>query len=422
VLGLCLSCGGTPDGSITLVTGPQTDTFSRAPAPTMLVVDRIGQNGSKSEISRTRLPAETIDLGKLAETDVGAIAVSAIDDSGKVLVHGESLLVQWGALADTSLDVFVQRTGELATMPAGPVDIGATTTALVDGRYLFAAGGTGGTTATLYDLLTLTTLPSTPALPRAAKSLVAVSSAVLAIDDTGGTTVDLETGETTDLPAPTGGNYGEIVGGTTVGASDGSQYLVGATRPSGAPTPRVLFFDASGNGSFTALATPRLGACATWVGGRGLVIVGGAATGAGAELLASGTAAAASLPFPADPVRGCAAAALDGSHVLVAGGTDPSGATRPARVLDLGCTTSCAPTLWTGVVPLVRTEAATLAADAALLLGDDAGGASHAYRITAAGLAEVSLKTPRRGAHLVPTPTDAFAVIGGGPGVEQYLE
>jgi hypothetical protein len=420
-----LSCSSTPDGSITIVTGDETDTFSRAPAPVTLIVEKIDQDGNKSEIARAHLPADDVNLGTVSQTDLGAIAVTGIDAAGKVLVHGETLLVQWGALADTTLQVFAQRTGELARMPSGPAAVDATNAAVVVGRYVLA---TTATTATaIYDLLLLSTLQTAPALPRPAKSIAVVNTSVVAIDEGGATSLDLDSGTTAELGAPAGGNFGEIAGGGTVTATDSSQYVVGGTRGTGGATPRVFLVDPNGKASFSALATAREAACAAWVDGRGLVVVGGAASGAGAELLAPGATNASPLPVPADPVRGCGAVALDGSHVLVVGGTDAAGAVAPTRVLDLGCTTGCTLSPWPLTVPLVRAQAGKLTADAALVVGDDASGATHAFRVTNAsadqgGLREIPLKVARRGARLVQTPTNAFAIVGGGTGIEQYLE
>jgi len=71
----------------------------------------------------------------------------------------------------------------------------------------------------------------------------------------------------------------------------------------------------------------------------------------------------------------------------------------------------------------VRTQAQKLAVDAALVVGDDNTGASHVYRVAASGgLKEIPLKIPRRGARLVATPANSFAVLGGAAGIEQYLE
>jgi hypothetical protein len=296
----------------------------------------------------------------------------------------------------------------------------ATSLTMIVGRYVFETGG--ATTANLYDLLTLTTLNNLPALPRAPKSVAAVSTVALLIDETGATTLDLDDGVSSPLNPPTGGNFGEIAGGATVLADDGSQYIIGGTRAAGGATPRVFFIDPNAQPSFVSLVTPREAGCATWVRGRGLIVIGGAAGGAGAEVLAPGATTATPLPFPSDPVRGCAATTLDTTHVLVAGGTDPAGQPGPARVLDLGCATNCTAAPWPDVVPLVRAQAATLAPDAALVVGDDAAGASHAFRVATTGLREIAFKIPRRGARLVVTPMNSVVVMGGGAGIEQYVE
>src|SRR5436190_2397938 len=93
-----LSCAGTPQGSIAVVTGEETDAFSRAPAPTTIVVDAIAQDRSRRQLSRVALPADTLDLGDQARTEVGAVGVTALDPAGKPLLKGETLYIQWGAL------------------------------------------------------------------------------------------------------------------------------------------------------------------------------------------------------------------------------------------------------------------------------------------------------------------------------------
>src|SRR5262249_21962031 len=146
-----------------------------------------------------------------------------------------------------------------------------------------------------------------------------------------------------------------------------------------------------GKASFAALMSPREGACATFVEGRGLVIVGGDAAAPGAELLASGAAIGTALPFPPDPVKDCGATTLDNAHVAVVGGSGP------VRVLDLACTTNCTPAPWPDAIPLVRAEAFAVAPDAVLVVGDDANGATLAYRASSAGARAVPLRIPRRG-------------------------
>jgi hypothetical protein len=415
-LGLLLACSDTPEGTIALVTGEETDVFSRAPAPVTLVTEKVALDGTRTEIARTSLPADTVRLGDQQRSDVGALRVTGLDAAGQPVVRGETLLVQWGALENTALEVFVQRTGELARMPRGPSAFEPQVATVIAGRYVFAANGTS---SMLYDLLALRPLSNPPVLSRPAKSIASVGTAVLVVDDAGATTLDLSDGTSYPLDAPTGGTFAEVAGGAHVAAPDGTQYIVGATRATGGPTARVLVIDAEGKGSFAALSGAREGACATFIEGRGLVVVGGDSAAAGAEVLGPGATLGTPLPFPPDPTKGCGATALDNAHVAVAGGGAAGG---PVRVLDLACTTACAPASWPDTVPLVRAEASTIASDVAFVVGDDATGATHAYRASATGTREIPLRVARRGARLVRTAAGVFAVVGGAAGIEQYLE
>lgn len=425
-----VACSSTPTATFTVTTGDETDALSRSPAPTTLVVDALDLDGNAQEIARTALPADTLSLGDKGRTDVGAIRVTALDATGKALLRGETLYVQFGALESSPLSVFVQRLGELARMPGGSAILDGPKLAVTNARYVVAASGTD---ALVYDLLLLRALSGIPAFPRPARSLVTFGTAAIVIDEQGATTVDLSTAETADLAAPAGGTFAEVAGGSTVAVPDGSSYVVGGTRTSGGPSQRVLAISKDGAVAFATLAVPREGACAAWVEGRGLVVVGGnavgpgtSATAAGAEVLAPGSVQGAALAYPADGVKGCGASALDASHVLVAGGVGSSvdvGGSAPARVLDLACASMCTPAVWPGALPLVRAEAFTLAQDAALVAGDDATGASHVFRVSAAGSKEIALKAPRRNARLIALPVKGTAaIVGGAAPLEQYAE
>ncbi len=414
------SCKDTPTATITITTGEEHDAFSRAPTPTRLIVESVHPDGNVTELSRASLPVDEVSLGDKPRTEVGAFRVTATDDVGKVLLKGESLLVQFGALESASLEVFAQRTGEFARLPRAPVALDAPRVGVTLGRYLFAASGTNGI---LYDLLLLKPAGALPALPRPATSLATFGTAAILIDIHGATAYDFTTGLSSDLAAPSGGTFANVAGGSAVEAGDGSIVVVGGTRPSGGATTGVFVISPEGGARFGALTTPREGACATWVEGRGVFVYGGTDADSAGELLGIGAAIGTTLPLPRDPVRGCGATPLDGSHVLVVGGVGSVSGTSQARVIDLACTTTCAPAEWRGALPLVRAEAFALAANAALVVGDDSTGASHAYRITPEGAAEVPLRMPRRGARLVALPVKgAVAVIGGAPGIEQYVE
>lgn len=407
-----LACAGTPEATIGITTGEETDAFSRAPAPTSLLVETLALDRSKKELTRVTLPADNVSLGDLPRSDVGALAVTALDADNRPVLRGESLYVQWGALENTTFEVFVQRVGELARVPRGPGAFDATIATTAVGRYVLA---TNGTATLLYDLLNLRTVDAPPTFPRTARSLATFGTTALLVDEQGATAFDLQTRREGTVDAPAGATFAEVAGGATISAPDGAQYIVGATRTTGGPTSRVLRLDAEGKLTALSLASAREGACAAWVEGRGLVVYGGSPTAPGAEIVAPGATQGSNLAFAPDPIRACGATALDGSHVLVAGAD--------ARVIDLACAADCKPAVWPGTLGLVRAQAFTLAPDAALVAGDDATGATKVVRASAAGPRDVALKTARRGAQLVALPQTGFAaIIGGAPGIEQYVE
>jgi hypothetical protein len=416
------SCKDDPSATVAITVGEELDAFSRAPAPTTLIVENVGLDGTVSLLSRSTLPADQISLGDKPKTDAGAFRVTGLDATGKVLLKGESLFVQFGALENAALEVFVQRTGELARFPRGPAQLDSPRVSIAVGRYIVAATDTS---TFLYDLMLLTTAPPLPVLSRPAKSLATFGTAAVIVDEVGATTLDLSSGSASDLPAPTGGTFAEIAGGETIQAGDGSFYIVGATRASG-PTERVYAVATDGTARFAALVTPREGACAAWVDGRGLFVYGGGGAEAAGELLAPGSSVFTKLPLAADPVKGCGATALDTSHVLVVGGvgspTDVNGAAQ-ARVIDLACTVDCKPAPWPGTLPLVRAGAMALGANAALVLGEDASGASRVFRAAPDGPKEIPLKVPRRGARLTTLPVaGTAAIVGGAPSIERYVD
>ena len=129
---------------------------------------------------------------------------------------------------------------------------------------------------------------------------------------------DLGSNTAADLPSLTGGSFADIAGGATITGDSGIQYIVGATRSTGTPTAAILEIDPSdtsdtnyqvaGRPHWLNLANARLGASATWVEGRGLVVAGGSATAPGVEVLAPSAAVAAPLAFaPDDTVDGAGA-------------------------------------------------------------------------------------------------------------------
>lgn len=422
---LGLACNSKPQGTLELVTGGETDVFSRAPAPTELVVASLGTDGSEKTLARVALPASSVDLGDLTQTDVVSLRVTGQDGAGKRLVFGSTLFLAYGSLQDATFPVFVQRTGEWARMPGMLTDAReAPLVSVLNRRSVLMLGGSDpyAKSASAYDLASLATNGSTATMPIAPRSVALENGVAVLIDDTQAVTYSFTDGSTTQVAAPTGLAYAEISGGSTIVSDDGTSFVVGATRAAGAPSSAVLIIATDGTATVARLLTARLGAAATFVPGRGVLVYGGSTTGAGAEIVTAGATSASALPFPADATAGAAAWLLTGTTVILAGGADASGASAPTRTVDLGCSTSCAPAAWKAPVPkLSACSVFAFDATTALLIGDDDTGATRSFSLTPASAVEIPFKLPRRHARAVVAPTGAIVVTGGASVPESFF-
>jgi hypothetical protein len=422
---LTLACSSTPSGAIRLITGEEADTFSRQPAPTELRVDSVDLSGNRKTLATAQLPTSSIDLGSLAANTSGTLQVTGTGADGGKLVYGQSLPVSYGALDGETIPVFVQRTGELARMPSLPEARPSPTLALLGGRFLFVGAGSDSSlslTTQLYDFAYFTALGSPPSLPRAPRSVVFVGTVAWLIDEGGATKFDFSQNTYADVTEPAGGSFSEIAGGATVFASDGSQYVVGATRMAGS-TKIVLAVDSKGaSPSWITLSDTRLGAAATWVDGRGLVVAGGSGTLPGVEIVAQGTSAGSALCYPPDSSTGSAAVPLDGEHVLLAGGMTPAGEDAGVRVVDLTRTMDCAATPWAALpVPLATAQAFASDSANALVVGSDQAGMTHVFRLTSAAAVEIPTKAAHIQARAIVSPLGSVVLYGGAKELESYV-
>jgi hypothetical protein len=406
------ACSNAPTGTLQLDLGGETGVFTQDPAPTTIEVDAVDSSGAKTKLFAGAI-GDSITLADQDQSAQGYVDLFASDANGVVRVRGRSLPISFGALADTTLDLFVQRTGELARMP-GNVD--ARQAPLVDtvgGQYVLVAGG-GRAATTLYDLLSWGPLSTPPTLPTTPKSMAVSGASLLLVDDTGGTSYDLTSSSATAITTPQGGTFAEVVGGATVYGSDGTAYVVGGTRTTSDPTARVLKVATDGTLSFVNLSAPRLGAAAVWVEGRGVVVVGGSASAPGVEVLGGGGTSAAALAYPPISSAMLSAAAIDSSHVVA--GQAPA-------VLDLSCAASCTPAPWakpaTVLVHADYFPLPGLTTDV-LAIGWEANGDTHVFRITQMTATEIALKVARKQARGLALPNGAIAVIGGASQAESF--
>ncbi len=328
--------------------------------------------------------------------------MTATDSAGTRVAWGETLPLELGAVSGLTLGVFVQRTGALSRLPS-PLSDGrpAPLLSVLGGRYIFVAGGTDGTsnqTTNLYDLVSWSPLAAPPTFNFVPESLAVAQLAALAVSSTGAIWLSLSSADSADAAGPRrrdeSAAWADISGGATITSTDQStSFIVGATRTSGAPTSAVLIVSSTGVLTWATLTTPRLGATAAWLDGYGLVIEGGNvtadSTASGVELLAAGSTEALAMAYPIDTTTGAGMTALDGSHLLVVGGaTDPATGGAAARVFTVPCkTTACAAAPWSAALPTPLTFAQAFAIDAssAFVVGRDAKGAMHAYRLLGDG-------------------------------------
>jgi hypothetical protein len=265
----------------------------------------------------------------------------------------------------------------------------------------------------------LTPENETPTFPRAPKTMVIVDSAIICIDETGASAIDLAYTENrvSSETAPPGLTFAEVAGGEVFELADGSQYVVGATRLSGDPTAKVLRFDTAGNMKAISLTTPRLGAAAGIVAGN-LVVWGGSAQGAGGEVLNKAEDAFAALPYPSDDTVGSGLAVFDGTTAVVAGGKNPRLEVAPIRLFDTTCSADCATSEIAAMATVLqRTHVYPVAARNLLVTGDSEDGLFHAFNIrlddNGAEVLERPLREPRRKATSIVLPTGQPAVLGG---------
>ena len=404
--------------------GQEADAFSQEPKVVNVEVRALAPDGSLVATA-TSAPGGTLDFGEIADDAQVGFEVTGFDAQGVTQVRGRSLgAIALSALTGT-LPVFAQRVNQWARPPGLLTQTHAGGVAAVGAeRYLVLGGGAVDKDARtdeieVYDLLGLGALGVTD-LVRAPETLVPRGVAVLMIDHSGATSINLGSGETTDVAVPTGlTSYKTVAGGTPVDASDGRTFVVGGTRPK-EPTKSVLIAGADGTLSSLSLLHERAGAAALWVEGVGLVVVGGSAVAPGVEILGPTAKAFVAIDlFPADDTVG-AGAVIDGLHsVVLIGGTHADGTPAPLRRLDPTCTKDCAPTVITGSDPsvaLTSVHAYTLGAGRLIAVGEELTTPSQTRTFVlqlGTSAPELPLREPRRGAAVTPTPQGTLAVFGG---------
>jgi hypothetical protein len=119
--------------------------------------------------------------------------------------------------------------------------------------------------------------------------------------------------------------------------------------------------------------------------------------------------------------------ALDSQHVLLAGGTLPSGADAGVRALDLGCAQGCgaAPEtqVWSALPePLTAVSVFTISPATAFMVGSEVGtGLTHTFSLTTATATEVPTKVPHMNAAATLSPVGSVVLFGGADEIESFI-
>jgi hypothetical protein len=425
------SCSSQDNATLQITLGGETTTLTQAPAVTEIVIQAYDTSGNPTTIGSAPASASTIPLQPLSEADTLAFAATGYDEADAAVVFGATIPLLLNDIAGDTVPIFVGRVNQFARAPnvfSGDVRQ-APLLAIVQGQFLFVAGGAGvdgGTvpevegglsftpsdTTELYDFGEFQALQSPPTLPAldggaafAPQSLAMTGTVAWLFSQQGGLYYDLSSTQgSAQIQEPAAGVFAGISGGITIPDDLGTQFIIGGTRLTGGPTQTGLEINPNdtssstypdGNVGVLTLSAPRLGAAATWVSGKGVIVLGGSATAAGVEILdpATGSSTGSSMAgsplagYAPDPSVGAGASAFaDGQHVLLAGGVLPNGQDAGVRIIDLACVTGpCTPTWWTSLpTPLSAVSAWVLSPNTALVIGSEpVTGVTHAYFVTA---------------------------------------
>jgi hypothetical protein len=409
-----------PNVHLDITVGQEKDAFSRDPKVVSLKVEGIAPDGTVVATT-TAAPGGTFDFGEIANDEQLTFEVTGTDAKGATVVRGRSLGAIPLAAVSGTLPIFAQRVNEWARPPGGltQTHVGGVACSGAE-RYIVLGGGKSDTAdeTNLYDLFTLGGV-RIGGVARSPETMVPRGTAVLFIDHQGATTIDLATGDASDVVTPTGlTSYGLIAGGRAVDASDGRTFVVGGTR-SGEPTKSVLVAAADGTLTSLELVEARAGAAAVWIEGVGLVVAGGSATGKGVEVLGPAATSFAPVDFAADPTVG-AGAVLDGpSGVVLIGGSLPDGSPAPIRRIDPNCFDACVPVVVgksDPSVPLTSVHAYTLGGGRVFVIGEEMAMVPQTRTFLlqlGVSSTELPLREPRRGAAVIPSPVGTLALLGG---------
>jgi hypothetical protein len=369
MVALVVGCSAkTPDAFVLHATGGlDSAPFAGDPKVVRVELRVRDDKGAERVVASADPAAGSLDVpDSVRSAGVGSLVLAGLGEGSTVVTYGRTPLLALEGIDNNPLTILVQRPSTL-TRAVKLVNAVQTPRATMLGAQYLVVSDPADKTLAKVNLLTWHADEEVDALDRVPATLAIAGTRVLAIDAAG--VASLYSAGTTTVThpvAPDGGTFADVIGGAVILAEDASAYVVGATRAA-TPTDVVLRLGDDGTLSFKHLLRARTGATATWVTGRGLVVLGGTSpTGAdppGVELLATGQTTAIALAFPGDGKTKTVAAASGGSIVRI----DAAGV---VDTFDLSCTASCFPIVNGAKAETVasRDDDAALALDAGVVL------------------------------------------------------
>jgi hypothetical protein len=407
------------DGVVTITTGQETDAWTVEPAAKSVRLELV--QGTRTTLAEVAAPATQISIGTDGPEKVYAsVEATAFDVDDNPVMRGSTVPVYIRSFNGARVPLFMGRVGGWSRAPGELYFARRHPKLAVQFRaYLLVSGGDeAAADLDLYDLASWRPASERNPLPKVPESWAVAGSQLLLVDQAGAVFLDASTAATSDPKAPAGLHFVDVVGGETIGAPGEPQYIVGATRTTGEPTNVVVRLDPDATLHLLKLATPRLGAAAAMVNGQ-LLVVGGADTGAGAEVSNAAGTGFTALPFPTDATQGSALVAEDATTALLVGGRDPAtDEILGFRTMHLDCTQDCDQT------PLAKPEFAfdrarlfSIREGQVLAVGEDpVSGETHVFTFdTGIGhaLTEFPLRVPRSAASAFLLPNGQVGVLGG---------
>jgi hypothetical protein len=408
------------DGAVVFNTGQEADAWSVEPAAKRVVLEMV-QDTKRTTLANVAAPVTSISLGTEGpQNTVASFEATAFDQDSNLVMKGTTVPLGILGFESAEIALFIGRVGGLSRAPGDLIFPWAhpQMAVLYHGYLLISGGDDASANLDVYDMARWVAAPKQTPLPTAPGSWAIAGSKLLIIDRTPSATwMDVTSRATTAVDAPVDLDYADIVGGYTVGGPGEPQYIVGATRSTGEPTNQVLRVDTDATLHLLKLKTPRLGAAATIVNGR-LLVVGGSDTGAGAEMVNEAGTAFATLPFPPDATVGAAIVARDETTAVLAGGRDPAndGMISGFRSLDSSCAEDCRQIAIAGAdFAFDHPRLFVVGTDQLLAVGEEpTTGETQVFTFDSAHtLNAFSLRTPRAGASAFMLPNGQVGVLGG---------